>query len=125
MFAWKSENAGFITGHIRNGAGTFDEVFVRINAEAHCLWRAVDHGGEALKVFVTKHRDHKKISHQRFRRREKATVKFTDIGTLQKFASIHASVHNFFKHERHLNPREIFKKDCVAGLLEWRHFAAR
>ena len=34
-----------------------DEVFVRINGERHYLWRAVDHEGEVLEVFVTKRRD--------------------------------------------------------------------
>ncbi len=34
-----------------------DEVFVRINGKTHYLWRAVDHEGEALEVFVTKLRD--------------------------------------------------------------------
>jgi putative transposase len=34
-----------------------DEVFVRINGETHYLWRAVDHEGEVLEVFATKHRD--------------------------------------------------------------------
>ncbi len=34
-----------------------DEVFVRINGETHYLWRAVDHEGEILEVFVTKRRD--------------------------------------------------------------------
>ena len=34
-----------------------DEVFVRINGELHFLWRAVDHEGEVLEVFVTKRRD--------------------------------------------------------------------
>ena len=29
-----------------------DEVFVRINGETHYLWRAVDHEGEVLEVFV-------------------------------------------------------------------------
>ena len=31
-----------------------DEVFVRINGETHYLWRAVDHEGEVLEVFVHK-----------------------------------------------------------------------
>ena len=31
-----------------------DEVFVKINGETHYLWRAVDHEGEVLEVFVTK-----------------------------------------------------------------------
>jgi putative transposase len=34
-----------------------DEVFVRINGETHYRWRAVDHEGEVLEVFVTKLRD--------------------------------------------------------------------
>ena len=32
-------------------------MFVRINGETHYLWRAVDHEGEVLEVFVTKRRD--------------------------------------------------------------------
>ena len=34
-----------------------DEVFVRINGETHYLWRAVDHEGEVLEVFVTRRRN--------------------------------------------------------------------
>jgi putative transposase len=30
---------------------------VKINGEVHYLWRAVDHEGEVLEVFVTKRRD--------------------------------------------------------------------
>lgn len=36
-----------------------DEVFVKINSETHYLWRAVDHEGEVLESYVTKHRDRK------------------------------------------------------------------
>ena len=36
-----------------------DEVFVKINGEAHYLWRAVDHEGEVLESYVTKRRNHK------------------------------------------------------------------
>ncbi len=36
-----------------------DEVFVRINGDTYYLWRAVDHEGEVLEVFVTKKRDYK------------------------------------------------------------------
>jgi len=35
-------------------------------------------------------------------------AKFRDVKTLQKFGSVHASIHNHFNHERHLNRREIF-----------------
>ena len=34
-----------------------DEVFVKINGEAHYLWRAIDHEGEVLESFVKKPRD--------------------------------------------------------------------
>jgi len=34
-----------------------DEVFVNINCETHYLWRAVDHEGEILEVYVTKKRN--------------------------------------------------------------------
>ena len=50
-------------------------------------------------------------SHQPFRRREGAMVKFRDIKTLQKFASVHASLYNHFNQNRHLNRRDIFKKN--------------
>ena len=33
------------------------EVLVKINGETHYMWRAVDHEGEFLDAFVTKHRD--------------------------------------------------------------------
>ena len=36
-----------------------DELFVKINGELHCLWRAVDHEGEILESFVSKRRDRK------------------------------------------------------------------
>jgi len=63
-------------------------------------------------------------SHQPFRRREGAMAKFRDVKTLQKFASAHASTHNHFNHERHLNRREIFKQHRSAALAEWRQLAA-
>ena len=46
--------------HGRNGSNwcwNLDEGIVRINGETHSLWRAVDHEGEVLEVFVTKRRD--------------------------------------------------------------------
>ena len=150
-----------------------DEVFVRINGETHYLWRAVDHEGEVLEVFVTKRRDRRAAlkflksmmkrygrpwsivtdglrsyraatkvvgvsdrhewgrwlnnraenSHQPFRRREAAMAQFRAIKTLQKFASIHASVHNLFNLERHLNQRHIFKQNRSAALAEWYQLA--
>ncbi len=151
-----------------------DEVFVRINGETHYLWRAVDHEGEVLEVFVTKRRDRKAAlrfikramrrygrprtivtdrlrsygaalrdlgieerqvcgrwlnnraenSHQPFRRREGAMAKFRDVKTLQKFASVHALLHNHFNRDCHLNHRDIFKQNRSAALAEWRQLAA-
>jgi putative transposase len=147
-----------------------DEVFVRINGETHYLWRAVDHEGEVLEVFATKHRDRRAAlkflkrtmkrygqakaivtdrlgsygaamkamgiverqecgrwlnnraenSHQPFRRRERAMAKFRSPATLQKFAAVHASVHNHFNQERHLYSRHDFKPNRSAALDEWR-----
>ena len=63
-------------------------------------------------------------SHRSFRRREAAMSKFRDVKTLQKFASIYASIHNHFNLERHLNRRESFKENRTAALAEWRQLAA-
>jgi len=150
-----------------------DEVFVRINGKTYYLWRAVDHEGEVLEVFVTKKRDRKAAlkfvkrtmkrygrpevivtdrlrsyrgarreignesrqgtgrwlnnraenSHQPFRRRERAMAKFRSAKSLQKFASIHSSVHNHFNQERHLYSRQNFKLNRSAALAEWRQLA--
>jgi putative transposase len=40
--------------------------------------------------------------------------------TLQKFASIHASVHNHFNQERALYSRQNFKLNRADALAEWR-----
>jgi putative transposase len=63
-------------------------------------------------------------SHQPFRRREDAMWRFRNSGTLQKFAAAHASIHNHFNHDRHLNRRDIFKQKRSAALVEWRQLAA-
>ena len=63
-------------------------------------------------------------SHQPFRRREGTMSKFRDVKTLQKFASIHASIHNQFNLERHLTPRETFKQNHAAAMAEWLQLAA-
>ena len=65
-----------------------------------------------------------KNSHQPFRRREGAILKFHDVKTLQKLAYVHASIHNHFNLERYLNRREIFKQNRAAAMAEWRQLAA-
>jgi putative transposase len=48
-------------------------------------------------------------SHQPFRRRERAMLRFRRMKTLQKFASVHGTVHNHFNQERHLTDRETYQ----------------
>ena len=59
-------------------------------------------------------------SHLPFRRRERAMSRFRRMKTLQKFSSVHASVHNHFSQELHLVSREIYKERRSAALAEWR-----
>ena len=63
-------------------------------------------------------------SHQPLRRRERAMQRFRQMGSLQKFAAIHSSVHNHFNQERHLYSRENFKLNRAAALAEWRELNA-
>jgi putative transposase len=63
-------------------------------------------------------------SHLPFRRRERAMLRFRRMRTLQKFASVHASVHNHFNLERSLTSREHYKANRVAALAEWRGLLA-
>jgi len=63
-------------------------------------------------------------SHQPFRRRERAMAKFRSAKSLQKFVSIHSSVHNHFNQERHLYSRKNFKLNRSIALAEWRQLAA-
>ncbi|MFT7573224.1 MAG: putative transposase [Paracoccaceae bacterium] len=174
MFAGEIRKRRVHHGWYSNWRWHLDEVFVKINGETHYLWRAVDHEGEVLEVFVTKRRNRKAAlqflkrtmkrygqpkvivtdrlrsyraamnvignaadqecgrwlnnraenSHQPFRQREGAMSKFRDVKTLQKFGSIHASLHNHFNLDRHLNRREIFKQNGAAAMAEWRQLAA-
>jgi len=52
-------------------------------------------------------------SHQPFRRRERAMLRFRQMKSLQKFSAVHSSVHNHFNLERHLYNRAVV-------LTEWR-----
>lgn len=59
-------------------------------------------------------------SHLPFRRRERAMLRFRRMRTLQKFASVHASVTNHFNSERSISSRPFFKANRTAALAEWR-----
>ncbi|MBB3474311.1 transposase-like protein [Sphingomonas sp. BK345] len=63
-------------------------------------------------------------SHLPFRRRERATLRFRQMRTLQKFASVHANVHNHINHERHLVDRQTYKQRRSAALAEWQALAS-
>lgn len=63
-------------------------------------------------------------SHLPFRRRERAMLRFRQLKSLQKFASVHANVHNHFNLERHLVDRETYKTRRSAALAEWQSLMA-
>ncbi len=63
-------------------------------------------------------------SHLPFRRRERAMLRFRRMRTLQKSASVHASVHNHFNLERSLTSREHYRANRVSALAEWRGLLA-
>ena len=63
-------------------------------------------------------------SHLPFRRRERAMLRFRRMRSLQKFASVHASVSNHFNQDRSLSSRSHFKLSRTAALSEWRGLCA-
>ena len=63
-------------------------------------------------------------SHLPFRRRERAMLRFRQMKALQKFASVHANVHNHFSSERHLIDRQTYKTRRSAALTEWQNLMA-
>ncbi len=63
-------------------------------------------------------------SHLPFRRRERAMLRFRRMKTLQKFTSVHASIHNHFNQDRHLISRSDYKARRSAALAEWKSLMA-
>ncbi|GAA4644464.1 hypothetical protein GCM10023115_24240 [Pontixanthobacter gangjinensis] len=63
-------------------------------------------------------------SHLPFRRRERAMLRFRQMKSLQKFASLHANVHNHFNSQRHLIDRQTYKTARSAALAEWQNLMA-
>ncbi len=51
-------------------------------------------------------------------------AKFRDVRTLQKFAAVHASIHNHLNQDHHLNRRDIFRQNRSTALAEWRQLPA-
>jgi len=52
------------------------------------------------------------------------TPRFRQMKTLQKFASVHANVHNHFSLERHLIDRQTYRERRSAALAEWQILAS-
>lgn len=47
-------------------------------------------------------------------------LRFRRMRSLQKFATVHASVSNHFNQERSLSNRTIFKTNRAVALADWR-----
>ncbi len=63
-------------------------------------------------------------SHQPFRRRERAMLRFRRMRSLQKFVAVHSSIQNLFNAERTLSSRDNFKASRTGALSEWRQLCA-
>lgn len=63
-------------------------------------------------------------SHQPFRRRERAMLRFRRMRSLQKFVAVHSSIHNHFNGERTQSSRDSFKANRTAALTAWRQLCA-
>ena len=63
-------------------------------------------------------------THLSFRQRECTMQRFHRGRSLQKFASVHASVCNHFNQERALYSRDNFKLNRTAALNEWRQLCS-
>jgi putative transposase len=86
--------------------------------------RGWEDGAEALQVTGPWLNNRAENSHQPFRRRERAMLRFRRMHSLQKFASAHASVHNHFNSARALAGRQAYKLNRAAALAEWRRLCA-
>lgn len=81
-------------------------------------------GGEDRRVTERWENNRAENSHQPLRRRERAMLRFRRMHSLQKFASVHSSVHNHFNSERSLLSRDHYKASRAAALAEWRALCA-
>lgn len=63
-------------------------------------------------------------SHLPFRRKERVMQRFRRMKSLQKFASVHANIHNHFNAQRHLVDRQTFKESRSEAFAEWQNLAA-
>jgi len=63
-------------------------------------------------------------SHQPFRRRERAMLRFRRMQTLQKFTAVHGAVSNHFNLQRHLISRRIYQRNRSAAMAVWQMLMA-
>ena len=63
-------------------------------------------------------------SHLPLRRRERVMQRFRRMKSLQKFASVHANIHNHFNSDRHLIDRQTYKTRRSVALAEWQNLMA-
>jgi len=59
-----------------------------------------------------------------FRRREHAMLRFRRMQSLQKFASVHASIYNHFNQQGHFYSRDNFKLNRTTALSEWKQLCS-
>ena len=86
----------------------------------HTYGAAMDELGNRAKQEIGRWANNRvENSHLPFRRRERAMLRFRQIRSLQKFASVHANVHNHFALERHLVDRQTYKERRSAAFAEW------
>lgn len=85
----------------------------------------MDDLGNRQKQQIGRHANNRvENSHLPLRRRERAMLRFRQMRSLQKFASVHANVHNLFALERHLISRQDFKQLRSAAHAEWQTLAS-
>ena len=81
--------------------------------------------GNGEKQQVGRHANNRaENSHLPFRRRELAILRFRQMKTLQKFASVHANIADHFNQERYLVSRQDYKLRRSAALAEWQTLLA-
>jgi putative transposase len=81
-------------------------------------------GAAGLQVTDQWENNRAETSHQPFRRRERAMLRFRRMHSLQKFASVHGPVHSHFSAERTLSDRSTYKATRTAALAEWHALCA-
>jgi len=92
----------------------------RIATDGRSYGAAIDHLGNRQKRDLGRWANNRvENSHRPFRRRERAMLRFRQMKTLQKFASVHAIIHNHFALEHHRVDRQTYRMRRSAASAEW------